>query len=341
MKLSEAQKQEIDRTVPVSDVVRKALEQYLELTGMTPSELADAIGCSYNKVKYFLRDEYSTIAESDQGARRDLWEFMQSHPVVAQTKGPGKLYPTEDYKLLRRYFYLALNRGRAYVVQADPGIGKTFGAKYLISELNRREISSNGDGRRAYFVRSSGTMTPTQLLKEIAQACGISSTGDSRRVIRALRRGFSERAVVIVIDEAQQLSISALEAVRELLDEPPYCGLLITGSHELERKFITNAIELEQWNGRVPRIRSLRGMNEDEARLIVSEELPQLPEKAARSFISDCMVPHLRNQQGEWSRGVKYVSARRLFVSIEDIKARGIQFLKSTRRLPPLRSLNP
>jgi glycyl-tRNA synthetase beta subunit len=82
-------------------------------------------------------------------------------------------------------------------------------------------------------------------------------------------------------------------------------------------------------------------MNEDEARLIVSEELPQLPEKAARSFISDCMVPHLRNQQGEWSRGVKYVSARRLFVSIEDIKARGIQFLKSTRRLPPLRSLNP
>jgi len=316
MKLSEEQRQEIERSTPASAAVRKALNQYLELTGMTPSEFADAMGCSYNKVKYFLRDEYETIAGSDQAVRRDLWEFMQSHPVAATTKGPGKLYATEDYRLLRRYFYLALTRRRAYVVQADPGIGKTFGAKHLISELNRREISNNGTGRRAYFVRSSGTMTPTQLLKEVAMACGVSPVGDSRRVVRALRRAFNARAVVIIIDEAQQLSIAALEAVRELLDEPPYCGLLILGSHDLEHKFtIANAVELEQWNGRVFGYKTLSGLSEDEARLIISEELPELPSKAVSSFVADCMVPHLRK------RSTKYVSTRRLMAAIEDIKA--------------------
>jgi DNA transposition AAA+ family ATPase len=100
-------------------------------------------------------------------------------------------------------------------------------------------------------------MTATQLLKEIAMAAGVASQGDSRRVLRALRRAFSGRAVLLVIDEAQQLNIAALEAVRELLDEPPHCGLLILGSHELERKFTANAIELEQWNSRIFGFRAL------------------------------------------------------------------------------------
>jgi DNA transposition AAA+ family ATPase len=315
MRLTEEQKAEIESSVPASAAVRDALKKYMEATGMNPPEMADAVGCTANVVRYFLRDEYHVIAESDRPAAKRFWEFMQSHPIIAQTKSDGKLYDTQDYRLLRKYFYLALNRRRAYVVQADPGIGKTFGAKHLISELNRREISGEGNGRRAYFVRSSGTMTPTQLLKEIAQACGVSPIGDSRRVVRALRRAFSARAVVIVIDEAQQLSIAALEAVRELLDEPPHCGLLVLGSHELERKFTANAVELEQWNSRISGFRALGGLGEDEARLIISEELPQLPEKAVRAFITDCMVPHLRK------RGAKYISPRRLFNAIEDIKA--------------------
>jgi type II secretory pathway predicted ATPase ExeA len=315
MKISKAQKLEIDSTVPPSADVRRAVEQYLELTGMTPPEFADAVGCSYNKVKYFLRDEYEQIAGSDAGARRDFHEWMQAHPVAPQTKGPGKLYPTEDYRLLRRYFYLALNRRRAYVVQADPGIGKTFISKHLISELNRREIAGNGTGRRAYFVRA-GEMTAVQLLKEIAMACGVSSVGDRRRVVRALRRAFAGRPVLIVIDEAQQLSISALEAVRELLDEPPHCGLLVLGSHELERKFTVSAVELEQWNSRIFGFRAMDGLRENEARLILSEELPELQgEKIVRSMLKDCTVPHLH------MRGAHYISARRLFASIEDIKA--------------------
>jgi type II secretory pathway predicted ATPase ExeA len=314
MRLNEDQKREIESSVPPSAEVRKALEQYLDVTGMTPTEFADACDRSPNTIRYFLRDEYDTIAGSDLLVRQRVWNFMQSHPVTPETRGPGKLYPTEDYRLLRRYFYLAMNRRRAYVVQADPGIGKTFLSKHLISELNRREISNNGSGRRAFFVRA-GEMSPVQLLKEIATACGISPVGDRRRVVRALRRAFVGRSVLIVIDEAQQLSIAALEAVRELLDEPPHCGLLVIGSHELERKFTVSAVELEQWNSRIFGFRALDGLSAAEARLILSEELPGLQGAAIRSILKDCTVSHLRK------RATEYISARRLFAAIEDIKA--------------------
>jgi hypothetical protein len=59
----------------------------------------------------------------------------------------------------------------------------------------------------------------------------------------------------------------------------------------------------------------LDGLSEDEARLILTEELPALPANVMRSILADCLVPHLRK------RGTKYISARRLFTTVEDIKA--------------------
>jgi hypothetical protein len=44
----------------------------------------------------------------------------------------------------------------------------------------------------------------------------------------------SQRKVLLVFDEAQHLSIACLETIRELLDQPPHCGLLFAGTHELE-----------------------------------------------------------------------------------------------------------
>jgi DNA transposition AAA+ family ATPase len=50
----------------------------------------------------------------------------------------------------------------------------------------------------------------------------------------------------LVFDEAQHLSIECLETLRELLDQPPHCGLLFAGTHELEAIFTRQALELEQ-----------------------------------------------------------------------------------------------
>ena len=49
----------------------------------------------------------------------------------------------------------------------------------------------------------------------------------------------------MVFDEAQHLSIECLETIRELLDQPPHCGLLFAGTHELEEIFARQAFTVE------------------------------------------------------------------------------------------------
>ena len=52
---------------------------------------------------------------------------------------------------------------------------------------------------------------------------------------RNLRFDLGQRNVLLVFDEAQHLSIACLETPRELLDQPPHCGLLFASTHELEQ----------------------------------------------------------------------------------------------------------
>jgi DNA transposition AAA+ family ATPase len=52
--------------------------------------------------------------------------------------------------------------------------------------------------------------------------------------------------VLLVFDEAHHLSIECLEMIRDLLDQPPHCGLLFAGTYELEEIFTRQALELEQ-----------------------------------------------------------------------------------------------
>ena len=61
--------------------------------------------------------------------------------------------------------------------------------------------------------------------------------------------------------------------IRELLDQPPHCGLLFAGTHELETIFTRQALELEQWRSRFHAGQALPGISEEEASDIVHSEL--------------------------------------------------------------------
>ena len=78
---------------------------------------------------------------------------------------------------------------------------------------------------------------------ETAQSCGAIRLGTVDRVLRNLRFDLSQRKVLLVFDEAQHLSIECLETLREPLDQPPHCGLLFAGTHELEAIFTRQALE--------------------------------------------------------------------------------------------------
>ena len=321
MGLSKAQRRQLlADTLPEANEVRLQLQDYLGRTGMAPPDFAHRINYSRPAVYNFLSGSYKRISSNDTLIRTAIRDFIAAHPIAAPVIGSGKLYETKNVSLLRKYFSEALDQGRAYYVYGAPGTQKTYVLQHLIAELNRSEIAKNGEGRRAYYVYVRQGISPLDLMKRVAESCGAIGMGTLDRVLRNLRFDLSQRKVVLVFDEAQHLSIECLETLRELLDQPPHCGLLFAGTHELEKIFIREALELEQWRSRFHAGQSLPGISEQEAAEIIHSELKwQLSQGKVRKLISKSKITDLR--QGAQHT---YVSARRLFWVIRELQATAV-----------------
>ena len=99
-------------------------------------------------------------------------------------------------------------------------------------------------------------LAPSSMSIRIAESCGALGIGNVDRILRNLRFDLSQRKVLLVFDEAQHLSIECLETIRELLDQPPHCGLPFAGTHELE-KF--SPAKPWNWSNGVPAFMPARG----------------------------------------------------------------------------------
>jgi DNA transposition AAA+ family ATPase len=306
--------------LPASAKVRELTKDYIERSGMSPAEFGLRISYSPESIYKFLRNTYADVAGTDAPLRSAVLDFIGAHPLDAEDgDAKGRLYETENVRLLRKYFHAALESGFAYYVDGGPGSQKTFVLQHLIAELNRREIN-DGTGKRAYYVYCRPEMTPKALLKRIAAACAVSGIGDIDHVIRNLRFEFAKRRVIICLDEAQHLerSIASLETIRELLDRPPYFGLLFAGSHGLRDMFEKRALLLEQWTSRLRAGKSLPGIHRSEAETIIRSELGAI---VSRPQI-DRLIKQSTTRDLRAGAEHTYISARRLFWSLREIKQR-------------------
>lgn len=303
-------------SLPETDAVRKEAAAYMGCTGLTVPDLARRLDYSSTSLHFFMQGRYEFVAGSDASIRAALVDFMRTHPVAVQDEAGGTLYETENVRLLRRYFYEALDRGSAVYVEGAPGCQKTFVVQHLIAELNRTDVGKNGDGRRAFYIYCRAGIGPGSLVKRIAEAAGTMALGDVDRILRNLRFDFGGRRALLVFDEAQHLDVRSFEIIRELLDRPPHFGLMFTGSHQLRRFFIRNAECLEQWQSRFNRGVSLPGISEEEALgIIAGETQGRLHGEIARRLVKRCRATALTSD-GK----MEYISARRLFLSLAELK---------------------
>lgn len=320
MALSHARRRELlAMNLPDSQRVRGEVRDYMDRTGLTEQDIGKRIAYSPVSVRMFMEGRYEKVAGNDTAFKKAALDFMATHPIGEGDKLDGRLYETENVRLLRKYFYEALDNGEAYYVEGDPGTQKSFVLERLVAELNRTELMKNGKGRRAYYVYCAQGVSRTQLLKTVAQACGSISVGDAPRIIRNLRFDFRSRRVLLVFDEAQHLTVECLEAVRELHDLSPHFGLLFAGSHQLAAMFTRHALELEQWNSRFSAGKRLPGLSEEESEEIIRAELGA----KAKAAVVATLVKGSRVKALASAGEHEYISARRLFKSLRKLTAGG------------------
>jgi hypothetical protein len=298
------------------------LADYLARTGLSAADFGRRIGYSKTTLGQFACDRYYNISRSARALTAAIRDYIAAHPIAAPVRLHGDLYETANVKTIRDTFQRLLPKPVAYMIYAPPGSQKTFVLEHEVARLNLEELSKNGHGRRAYYVYSRQGIRPRDLLKRVAIACGSAGRPEVDATLLNLRHDFEGRRVLLIVDEAQHLSLDCFEVLRELLDQPPYFSLLFAGSHDLKAIFDKFSATLEQWNSRIIAKVRLPGLQREEGRAIVRREIGHLlaarDERDQRRII-DSLIDSATVADA-YADNATYINVRTLTNALEQIK---------------------
>lgn len=314
--------------LPEERDAREMLERFLTLSGYTSGEIASAIGYSAVAIANFRTCRYNDNVpgvESNTAALRvRLKEFIEPKLEAynaAGVAGSCAIYRTGNYQLIRKAFFNALDRGWAYCLDGAPGTRKTFPLRSLVAEVVESEANKRGS-RKAIYVRCRIGIRPQALLQKACCALGLPARGTIDQLLRKIQFHLMGHRAVLVLDEAQLLGIDCLETVRELLDMPPYIGLIFAGSHDLQERF--KALQMEQFRSRLQKTIELRaGVTESEALDMIVGELGEgYARSELRGVIRTFRVQDPRRGHARSCRcdECSYISARSLFNWTEQVR---------------------
>lgn len=311
---------------PDSETVRAALRTYLGVMDLTPGQFAERVRRGASTINIFLQDRYDRVAADDSMMRKTIWDYLERNPIEAAESvlpgNSGRLFRTKNVRIISEYLASACDDGEVCLVFGAPGTQKTFALSHLIAERNRQKQT------QALYVYAMVDMTPRALLKRIGREAGVFvNLASVDRIVSSILAEFRtrKRAPGIVIDEAQHLSVSALETLRALHDVSG-CGLVLSGSHTLYENLLRGRAQLEQLLSRIDHKTPLPGLLEDEVREISCRELGngqalKLGESQVKKIVAACSVEDIfaRGADGK-PQVAKYISVRRLVKFLGQVK---------------------
>jgi DNA transposition AAA+ family ATPase len=241
--------------IPAEIDMIKRTRSFMLRAGMTTEDMAEAIDYSRPSLGLFLNGIYDAHHPNEANSlkiRAALKEYMDLHDVEAEFLLRGTHYDTADYLAVRRSAMNALRRGTAYLLDGAPGTQKTWTLRQIEHEVNSRE------GARAVYAYARIGHTPQSFLTEVCINAGISQRGTVDQLIRKLRFFLGKGRTLLMVDEAQHLGMPGLEVLRQLLDLPPYFGVILAGSHDLSQRL--SHWQMEQWRSRLRKVHYLNGL---------------------------------------------------------------------------------
>jgi type II secretory pathway predicted ATPase ExeA len=304
--------------IPSEESMQRRVRAFMQTSGMTGPEFAQAIGYAHCSLNHFLNGRYCENQGVDEKHTRAIraaaGEFMDLHHVSLEWSTPHAAHRTASFRAVRNAALNAMRSGSAYLVDGPPGTEKTFSLRSVEREIN------DGIEGRAVYVYARAEHRPQSFLRECCLSAGIPANGYIDDLLRKLRffLGARNKRVVLLVDEAQHLDHAGLEVLRQLLDLPPFFGVILSGSHDLTQRLAH--WQMEQWRSRLRKTLYLNGPTQAEARQILRAELGEIDDQACDETIAECQASAQRIEtvHGKTvSKSFSYTSARDLFGAIE------------------------
>lgn len=196
------------------------LRQYIQKTGKKQVEVATELGISGGLVSSFLAGSYKTPHTMipkivELVSLNEKKKVTPKEPDFAETSVSRTVFNTISYAHLR---------GTVAVVYGDAGVGKTCAIKEYVKR-----------NRLALVITISPTYASITGVNElIAEQLGVRERV-ARRITREIIGKLKNSGRVLIVDEAQHLTVRALNHLRCLSDESGV-GIALIGNEEVYSK---------------------------------------------------------------------------------------------------------
>lgn len=182
--------------------------EYLIEQGLSANKIANEAGISTSRLSGWRKGKYPGDNAGVEAKLRSWLEHKEEREKVAIPESPGWIPTPTGQRIFNALGYAHI-AGDIAIIYGAAGVGKT------------ETLRAYAEVKPSVFVATMtpATVGPLGALEEIALAVGMREvSGWGPRLFRELVERLRGTEGLIVIDEAQHLSVRAIEAVRSLHD---------------------------------------------------------------------------------------------------------------------------
>ena len=224
----------------INQALQQKLAEFKAKSGMNQTQLARGIGTSPASISMYLNGTYAEKGGNYETIEPKIEAFLEMQNSKA--KREELVLGFVETKTTRRIAEVMRDAHEASeiaVIYGQAGLGKTQAVKNYCDK-----------NPAAILIEANPSFTALVLMKKLAASVKLPTSGTLNDLFEetAYRLGGSER--LIVVDEAENLPLRALEIIRRLHDDTG-CGLVLSGMPRLVANLRGKHGELVQLHSRV------------------------------------------------------------------------------------------
>lgn len=206
----------------INKALQERLARFKEQSGLNQSQIARAVTVAPAAISMYLNGTYADKGGKYATIEPKIEAFLDREAAKAQRDDLEiGFVSTRTARRIAEMMRDAHEAGDFAVIYGQAGLGKTEAVK---------AYCRNNPG--AVLIETNPSYTAQVLMRKLAEACKVGSTGTLNDMFDAVCDRLDGSGRLIVVDEAENLPLRALEILRRLHDMTG-CGLVFSGMPKL------------------------------------------------------------------------------------------------------------
>lgn len=224
--------------------ISTAATRYMEAHQLSQNAVATSTGINISYLNSMLAGETAIrVKDKPVAIAVKWWAILATYIGYAYQKEYWPFVPTAEFEAIINVLTFAKEQGFTNVIICGTGAGKT----HAVEKFEKKHPN------HTYVITVSRVHKITEILSEFMERLGIpaihSNSVKLKRVINKIRDiRLSGNDPILIIDEAENLTIPVLQMLKALYDGvKEYCAMVLIGTDQLTHKLDT--MELKNQDG--------------------------------------------------------------------------------------------